>query len=110
MEGLVAKGYGQGTIGNTAARSTTLVTYGTGDQALADAQKVAADLGGVTVSQEPSLAGGHVEVYLGSDYRGPGAQGWAAGGSLALNGAALRAAPTTSSDAPITADGVTCVN
>ena len=110
MEGLVAKGYGQGTVGNTAARSTTLVTYGSGGQAQADAQKVAQDLGGVSVSQEPSLASGHVEVYLGSDYRGPGAQGWTAGGALALNGAAMKAAPTTSSDAPIKADGVTCVN
>ncbi|GAA3437285.1 LCP family protein [Kutzneria kofuensis] len=109
MDQLVTKGYGRGDTGNTAARSTTLVTYGTGGEA--DARKVAADLGGgIDVSQEPSLAGGHVEVYLGSDYRGPGAQGWAAGGSLMLNGAAVRAAPTTSSDAPITADGVTCVN
>ncbi|MFI9380569.1 LCP family protein [Kutzneria sp. NPDC052558] len=116
MNELVSKGYGQGETSNTIARSSTLVTYGSGPQAQADAQKVARDLGnGVTVSQEPSLADGHVEVYLGSDYRGPGAQGWAAGGKLlpnkwALPGAALRAAPTTSSDAPITADGVTCVN
>jgi LCP family protein required for cell wall assembly len=111
MDELVTKGYGRGDTGNTAGRATTLVTYGSGGQAQADAQKVAADLGGgVTVSQEPSLAGGHVEVYLGSDYRGPGAQGWTAGGALSLNGAAFRAAPATSSDAPITADGVTCVN
>jgi len=111
MNELVSKGYGQGETSNTMARSSTLVTYGTGAQAQADAQKVARDLGGgVTVSQEPSLADGHVEVYLGSDYRGPGAQGWAAGGALALNGTAAMAAPTTSSDAPITADGVTCVN
>ncbi|MEV6610685.1 LCP family protein [Kutzneria sp. NPDC051319] len=109
MDLLAAKGYGRGDTGNTAGRSTTLVTYGSGGEA--GARKVASDLGGnVTVSQEPSLADGHVEVYLGSDYRGPGAQGWAGGGSLALNGAALRAAPTTASDAPITADGVTCVN
>jgi len=111
MDQLVAKGYGHGDTGNTMTRSTTLVTYGTGSQAQADAQKVARDLGGgVTVSQEPSLADGHVEVYLGSDYRGPGAQGWAARGALSLNGEAAMAAPTTSSDAPITADGVTCVN
>jgi LCP family protein required for cell wall assembly len=109
MDELVTRGYGRGDTGNTAARSTTLVTYGTGGQA--DAEKVAQDLGGgVTVSQEPSLAAGHVEVYLGSDYRGPGAQGWAGGGELVLNGAAAMAAPSTSSDAPITADGVTCVN
>ncbi len=111
MNQLVSKGYGQGETSNTMARTSTLVTYGSSAQAQSDAQKVAKDLGGgVTVSQEPSLADGHVEVYLGSDYRGPGAQGWAAGGGLALNGAAFRAAPTTSSDAPITADGVTCVN
>jgi LCP family protein required for cell wall assembly len=109
MDQLVGKGYGRGDTGNTAARSSTLVTYGTDGQA--DAQKVAQDLGGgITVSQEPSLASGHVEVYLGSDYRGPGAQGWATGGALALNGAHAEAAPATSSDAPITADGVTCVN
>jgi LCP family protein required for cell wall assembly len=109
MDQLVAKGYGRGDSGNTASRSSTLVTYGSGGEA--DARKVASDLGGdVAVSQEPSLAGGHVEVYLGSDYRGPGAQGWAGVGQLALNGAALRAAPTSASDAPITADGVTCVN
>ncbi|QUQ68455.1 LCP family protein [Kutzneria sp. CA-103260] len=111
MSQLVSKGYGQGETSNTMARTSTLVTYGSGPHAQADAQKVAHDLGdGVTVSQEPSLADGHVEVYLGSDYRGPGAQGWAAGGGLSLNGAALKAAPTTNSDAPITADGVTCVN
>ena len=109
MDELAAKGYGRGETGNTATRGSTLVTYGTGGEA--DARKVAGDLGGgITVSQEPSLAAGHVEVYLGSDYRGPGAQGWADGGELSLNGAARMAAPATSSDAPITADGVTCVN
>ena len=108
MDQLVAKGFGHGDTGNTAARSTSLVTYG-GSADQGAAQKVAEDLGGVQVSQEPSLPAGHVEVYLGSDYSGPGAQGWGSGGGLDLAGGAVRAAPT-SSDAPITADGVTCVN
>jgi LCP family protein required for cell wall assembly len=113
MDQLVTKGYGRGDTGNTAARSTTLVTYG-GSTDQAGAQRVAQDLGGVQVSQEPSLPAGHVEVYLGSDYSGPGTQGWGSegwgsGGGLDLTGGAVRAAPT-SSDAPITADGVTCVN
>jgi LCP family protein required for cell wall assembly len=115
MDELAAKGFGRGATGNTAGRTSTLVTYG----ALASkdaAQKVADALSnghlgaGITVSQEPSLPAGHVEAYLGSDYAGLGAQGVTGSAALSLNGAIAKAAAATSTDAPITADGVTCVN
>ncbi|AHH94663.1 LCP family protein [Kutzneria viridogrisea] len=110
MDQLTAKGFGQGATGNTPARTSTLVTYGSAAGKDA-AQKVADALGGgITVSQEPSLPAGHVEVYLGSDYTGPGAQGFTGSAPLSLNGGMARTEQTTSSDAPITADGVTCVN
>ena len=115
MDQLVAKGFGQGETGNTAARSSTLVTYGASTPK-ESAQKVADALGGgATISQEPSLPTGHVEVYLGADYSGPGATGasgqnFGPSAGLALNGGTTDQEPTTTSDAPITADGVTCVN
>ena len=59
-----AKGYSAGRVGNTAARGTTAVHYGTGAAANADA---IARAFGVTPAASASVAPDHVEILLGAD-------------------------------------------
>ncbi len=69
-EQLTGQGFLQGTIGNTPARTASVVRYPTGGQ---DAGRVVADaLGGLPVEESPTLIAGTVQVYLGKDYSGPG--------------------------------------
>ncbi len=58
------KGYSAGQVGNTTARGTTAVHYGTGAAANADA---IARAFGVTPSASASVAPHHVEILLGAD-------------------------------------------
>jgi LCP family protein required for cell wall assembly len=60
----VTKGYSAGQIGNTTARSTTAVLYGTG--AAANANSIAGAFG-VTAAASSSVAPDHVEILLGAD-------------------------------------------
>ena len=90
---LTGQGYPAGTVSSVSSRRTTVVDYATGEQTAAE--QVAQFLGGVRIVADPALHTGHVRVYLGTDYSGPGAT------------------PTTTpapAAAPITAGGVNCVN
>jgi LCP family protein required for cell wall assembly len=87
------KGFVTGKADNTVARRTSVVRF---PADLADrATEIAGLLGGLDTQQSAAVPAGHVEVILGQVYGGPGA----AGGGGASGG-----------DAPITSDGVTCVN
>ncbi|HJP80027.1 MAG TPA: LCP family protein [Pseudonocardiaceae bacterium] len=64
---LTKAGFGQGTTGNIANRTSSIIYFHAGQQDAANA--VASALGGkVTVAQSPSVPSGHVWVYLGSHY------------------------------------------
>ncbi|WP_236794159.1 LCP family protein [Amycolatopsis sp. GM8] len=65
-------GFTAGDVATVSSRHTTVVDYATGDRA--DAEKVAGFLGnGVRTVADSALRHGHVRVYLGTDYTGPGA-------------------------------------
>jgi LCP family protein required for cell wall assembly len=72
-----------------------------------DAARVAAALGGQVVTDpDAAVPAGHVRVYLGKDYSGPGAQGFRIAPKYVIPTTAV----TTSTTASITAGGVPCVN
>ena len=105
LDELVRDGFVRGEDLTIATQDVSSVHYGVGAQA--DADKVAAGLGG-KVGTEPDSAvpAGHVRVYLGKDYSGPGAQGFRMATKYVIPPTAV-ATPTS---APITAGGVPCVN
>jgi LCP family protein required for cell wall assembly len=103
---LVQAGYIAGTVGNTAARSTTEVLYGAGVEGSADA--IASDFG-VTAQASASAKAGEVEVLLGSDATTvPASITAPATGSSPSSTASSPAGPDTSALAA--ADGIPCVN
>ncbi|WP_188941596.1 LCP family protein [Nakamurella endophytica] len=100
-------------IDSDTEHATTTIGYGKGGQTAAEAVRAA--LGGVgTVTQEGSVAAGHVSVVVGTDLAG---QGLRAGGA-ALRPAAAPSAPGTgtgTAPAPTSGDAITagtvgCVN
>jgi len=105
--GVLAKsGFRVGEPDNSPPRKTTEVRVASGNHAVGE--KIASALGGLPVVEDPSLAADHALVLIGSDYEGPGAQALA-------NIPLLRLDPPTqhqSADpnAPITANGIPCVN
>ena len=101
---LVAMGFGQGNIGTVSSRTTSLISYPTGGAD--NAKKVADALGGMATTQDAGLTPGQIEVYLGSDYSGPGVTTNGTSTSQSETGPTQ----TTTTPPPITADGVTCVN
>ncbi|HUQ57702.1 LCP family protein [Lentzea sp.] len=108
QQSLVAKGFKAGPTGNAAALTKSVVRYGKAGEAGADAvQEV---LGGVPTEEDVNVPAGTVRVFLGSDYSGPGAQGFTGSGALNLDGARQQPAPDPNAPKPITADGVRCVN
>ena len=104
---LVAKGFGEGQTGNAETMAKSVVRYGKGGEAAADAVQKA--LGGVKVEEDVNTPAGRVRVFLGKGYSGPGAQGFTGSGVLALDGARQQPADPTA-PAPITASDVRCVN
>jgi LCP family protein required for cell wall assembly len=117
LDNLEQKGFNRGDIGNAATRSRSVIRYPRGGQAAAE--RVAAALGGgIAMELDTSVESGHVDLYLGKDYSGPGAQRIGAGAAFQLDsGLPPRqqpAAPITpaapSGDQPITANGTICVN
>ncbi|WP_245887287.1 LCP family protein [Umezawaea tangerina] len=106
LESLAAKGFVSGDAANAESNTkTSTVKFGKGgDDGAAAVAKI---LGGVAVEQDNNIQAGHVRVFVGSDYSGPGAQGFAGGSGVGLDG--VRQQPA-SGDKPITADGVRCVN
>jgi LCP family protein required for cell wall assembly len=98
---LVEQGYTQGDSGNGASRSRTVVEYGSGEKSAA--QSIASALGGgITVAASSAVSSGHVAVYLGKDYTGPGS-----GGSSSPQ---LFTPAATSSQPDVNADGIPCIN
>ncbi|WP_229694014.1 LCP family protein [Lentzea pudingi] len=107
LESLVAKGFKGGQAGNAAALAKSVVRYGKGGEAGADAVQEA--LGGLNTEEDVNVPTGTVRVFLGADYSGPGAQGFTGSGVLALDGARQQPADPAAPP-PISADGVRCVN
>ncbi|HXL90260.1 MAG TPA: LCP family protein, partial [Streptosporangiaceae bacterium] len=102
---LVQAGYIAGTVGDTAARTTTEVLYGTGVQGSADA--IATDFG-VTAQSSASVPAGHVEILLGADATTvPAAITSPAAGSSSSPASTVTGPDTT---ALADADGIPCVN
>ena len=105
-EQLTKQGFRKGAVGNTPARTTSVVRYPTGGQG---AGRVVADtLGGLPVEEGPNLIIGTVQVYLGKDYAGPG--------KLRIAGASFRRViepappPAPTPEPPLVADHVPCVS
>ncbi len=107
LQTLVAKGFGEGQTGNSEAMAKSVVRYGKGGEDGANAVQKA--LGGIKTEEDVNVPAGHVRVFLGADYSGPGTQGFTGSGVLALDGARQQPADPAAPK-PITADGVRCVN
>jgi LCP family protein required for cell wall assembly len=83
-ERLAGQGFSQGAVGNSPARTNSVVRYPPGSE---DAgRKVADMLGGLPIEQDVNLSAGTIQVYLGKDYFRPG--------KPRLKGASLRPAVT----------------
>ncbi len=104
LDRLAGEGFQSGATGNAQSTSSSSVRVAPGEEATGE--QVAAVLGGVPVSTSGSVESGSVEVYLGSDYEGPGARNFAAARPLLLDGLQRAQDP----EQPITAGGVPCVN
>ncbi|WP_438801063.1 LCP family glycopolymer transferase [Amycolatopsis magusensis] len=113
-EALTGQGFTAGETSNASSRKTSVVRYGTGGQTAG--QSVADALGGqISAEEDPTVAAGHVTVYVGSDYSGAGVSSQAAGSAPARQFTAPQPQQTPeppggSAEQPIKADGVTCVN
>lgn len=106
LQSLTAKGFTSGDAANADQNTkTSVVKFGKGGDEGGAA--VAKALGGsIETEQDNNLQAGYVRVFVGSDYSGPGAQNFAGGTQIGLDGAHQQ----PSGEAPITADGVRCVN
>ena len=109
---LSSAGFKQGTSSNSQSMPKSVVYFPAGQEAAA--QQVSQALGGIPVqpSKDRSPA---IAVYLGSDYKGPGAQMFAGPKPMKLDGMQRTGplpaqAPEPDDDQPITADGIPCVN
>lgn len=108
LQTLVAKKFKGGQTGNAESMRKSVVRYGQGGEAGANAVQNA--LGGMPVEEDPDIPKGAVRVFLGADYAGPGSQGFTASPLLNLDGARQQPASDPETPEPITADGVRCVN
>ena len=105
---LAKAGYRAGTVGNTAARTATSVSYGPGASANAAA---IARMFGVTPVPATSLAPGEVQILLGARAGLPGALAASAAG-ISAPGPAAAVIPTAGPQggAVVAKDGIPCVN
>lgn len=102
---LTSHGYTAGEAVTASTRTHSVIDYAPGEETAA--QGVATVLGGgFTLTQDSSVPAGHVRVYLGENYRAGGA----APASTSSQAAVVTQGPTSAPDAPITADGVPCIN
>ncbi len=107
LQELVAKKFANGGADNADQTMTTsVVRFGKGGEAGAEA--VAQALGGIKTEQDANIPAGRARVFVGSDYAGPGTQSLAGVPLVGLDGA--RQQQETTTEQPITADGVRCVN
>lgn len=111
------QGFTAGDTGNASSRQSSVIHYAGGSQAAA--RQVSQALGGgLTLQRDTGLASGHVRVYLGTDYSGPGRHAGSAqstGSSGAPNASGSAPATTTAPkppQPPIVEDngGPPCVN
>jgi LCP family protein required for cell wall assembly len=101
QQSLTSRGFGAGALATVAGRATSTVAYGSGGQAAAS--NVAGVLGaGISTVADPTVPAGHVRVYLGTDYSGVG--------NVQSSTPAPPPPAATPADAPITANGVPCIN
>ncbi|MFE2755756.1 LCP family protein, partial [Actinosynnema sp. NPDC059335] len=108
LQALVAERFVDGGADNASPMDASVVRYGVGGEAGAEA--VADALGGLEIEQDDAIPTGHVRVFVGADYSGPGTQTLAGPPLVGLDGARQQQAGTTTTEPPITADGVRCVN
>jgi LCP family protein required for cell wall assembly len=108
LQALVAERFADGGADNAAPMDTSVVRHGVGGEAGAEA--VSEALGGLDVEEDATIPAGHVRVFVGADYAGPGTQNLAGGPLVGLDGARQQQPDTTTTEPPITADGVRCVN
>jgi LCP family protein required for cell wall assembly len=109
LDELANQGFTRGDAANTSARTTSVVRFARGEQG--SAERVAKTLGGLPTEQDANLTAGHVRVFLGRDYSGPGAQRMAAGPLVQLDGtAALRLRQPPTGEPPITGGAIRCVD
>ncbi len=99
-EQLTGRGFGAGAVDNADARESSLVRYPTGEQDAAGT--VAQALGDLPSEEDPNLAPGTVQVYLGEDYSGPGASGFAGEPLLRLDGHPVTNTVTSATHTPAT--------
>ena len=105
---LVKAGYRAGTVGNTAARTATSVSYGTGASANAAA---IARMFGVAAAPAASLGPGQVQILLGARAGLPGALAAGPPGTSAPGtGATVTPTAGPQGGAVIAKDGIPCVN
>ncbi|MFC5291034.1 LCP family protein [Actinokineospora guangxiensis] len=104
LDTLAGLGFGRGEVGDAAVQAGSAIRHATGE--LANAEAVAKSLGGAfTLTEDASLAAGHVRVVLGTGFE---VQGHSGGKLLRMQ----PGAPTTTGSAPTTvaAGSVPCVN
>lgn len=112
---LTEQGFKQGLVDNSSPVAGTVVRHAPGEE---DAAKRVADAlaGKATLEEDPGLGKGQVTVLLGSDYptEDVSAGDGSGGGGQPQGRPSVAHAPTQAtpgtSDEPITANGVTCVN
>ncbi|HEY0636555.1 MAG TPA: LCP family protein, partial [Pseudonocardiaceae bacterium] len=108
LDELAERGFRTGQPDNASRRENSEVRVAPAARAVGD--QIATILGGISVVEDPGYAPETIRVTLGADYTGPGLQGLAAGPLVHLDGRPFPAQPPTDDDAPITAEGITCVN
>ncbi|WP_461124721.1 LCP family protein [Saccharothrix stipae] len=108
LQALVAERFVDGGADNAAPMDTSVVRYGVGGEAGAEA--VSESLGGIDLEEDPTVPAGHVRVFVGADYSGPGTQNLAGHPLVGLDGARRQPDTSTTTEPPITADGVRCIN
>ncbi|MBO0840525.1 MAG: LCP family protein [Sciscionella sp.] len=82
---LVKQGFAKGNASNANPRHNSMIEYPSGHKN--DADKVSDALGGgYSESQDDNVPNGHVWVFLGSVYHGPGAQDFAGAAQILPNG------------------------
>ncbi len=102
------QGFTKGDTGNASSRSESIVRYPSGQKN--HAAQVAKALGGnMTLEQDDSITTGHVRVFLGTGYTGPGSTG---GETSAGSASTTSNAPAHPTQNPITdsGSGPACVN
>lgn len=104
-------GFKAGGSSNADSMANSVVYFAAGEEE--GAKQVAEALGGMATETSANVQSGSVQVYLGKDYRGPGAQNFAGPRTVRLDG--FRQLPPLHAqqdinEQPITADGVPCVD